>query len=299
MQYPELLAPGKFYHIYNRGINSCDLFREQANYEYFLELYDKHISPIADTFAWVLMPNHFHLLVQIKEKVTKYPANPQGFNFDSIPNPQGFNFDTNPNPQGFNFDTIPNPQGFKNLEGLGGEGLGDEVFKNLEGLGDDILYDDGLKIDPLSINPQGFNSDSIPNPQGFNFDTIPNPQGFKNLEGLGDDTLDDGLRIHQPFSNLFNAYSKAFNKRYHRTGSLFEHPFKRKLIEDDDDLKTMIVYIHNNPVHHGFVSFAKDYPWSSYQSCFSSAPTYLQRDKVNSLFGNESDFEATHDTKVI
>ena len=44
MQYPELLAHGKFYHIYNRGINSCDLFREQANYDYFLELYDKHIS---------------------------------------------------------------------------------------------------------------------------------------------------------------------------------------------------------------------------------------------------------------
>jgi hypothetical protein len=31
-------------------------------------LYDKHISPIADTFAWVLMRNHFHLLVRIKEE---------------------------------------------------------------------------------------------------------------------------------------------------------------------------------------------------------------------------------------
>ena len=59
MQQIEPLNYGKFYHIYNRGINSCDLFREQTNYEYFLGLYDKHISPVADTYAWVLMKNHF------------------------------------------------------------------------------------------------------------------------------------------------------------------------------------------------------------------------------------------------
>lgn len=63
------LEPGNFYHIYNRGINSCNLFREPTNYEHFLELYDKYISPVADTFAWVLMPNHFHLLVRVKEDV--------------------------------------------------------------------------------------------------------------------------------------------------------------------------------------------------------------------------------------
>ena len=49
-------------------VNSCDLFHENTNYEYFLELYDKHISPVADTYAWVLMKNHFHLLVRIKEE---------------------------------------------------------------------------------------------------------------------------------------------------------------------------------------------------------------------------------------
>ena len=63
------LKEGIFYHIYNRGINSCNLFREPDNYEHFLELYDKYISPVAETFAWVLMPNHFHLLVRVKEDV--------------------------------------------------------------------------------------------------------------------------------------------------------------------------------------------------------------------------------------
>jgi len=76
MQQIEPLNFGKFYHIYNRGINSCDLFREQINYEYFLGLYDKHISPMAETLAWVLMPSHFHLLVRIKEEEDIQPCTP-------------------------------------------------------------------------------------------------------------------------------------------------------------------------------------------------------------------------------
>ena len=68
MQQIEPLDYGKFYHIYNRGTNSCDLFFEHYNYEHFLKLYDIYISPIADTYAWVLMKNHFHLLVRIKDK---------------------------------------------------------------------------------------------------------------------------------------------------------------------------------------------------------------------------------------
>lgn len=62
------LEPGKYYHIFNHAIGSENLFREKTNYEYFLTLYDKYISPIAYTHAWVLMPNHFHLLVELKQE---------------------------------------------------------------------------------------------------------------------------------------------------------------------------------------------------------------------------------------
>ena len=68
MQQIEQLEFGNYYHIYNRGIDSCNLFFEPENYEYFLGIYDKYISPIADTFAWVLMPNHFHFSLRIKGK---------------------------------------------------------------------------------------------------------------------------------------------------------------------------------------------------------------------------------------
>jgi len=64
----EHLEYGKIYHIYNRGINKADVFFETKNYEYFLNLYTKHIDPIADTYAWCLMKNHFHLLVKIKDE---------------------------------------------------------------------------------------------------------------------------------------------------------------------------------------------------------------------------------------
>ncbi len=66
MQKFDQLEFGKYYHIFNRGINSCDLFRNNDNYHYFMHLYENHIDTIAETFAWCLMKNHFHLLVRIK-----------------------------------------------------------------------------------------------------------------------------------------------------------------------------------------------------------------------------------------
>jgi len=54
------------YHIYNRTNNKELLFINNENRRYFLKLYSKHISPVADTFCWSLLPNHFHFLVQIK-----------------------------------------------------------------------------------------------------------------------------------------------------------------------------------------------------------------------------------------
>ncbi len=60
------LLPGIYYHIYNRGNNQENLFIEKRNYPYFLSLYAKHIEPIADTFAYCLLRNHFHISVRIK-----------------------------------------------------------------------------------------------------------------------------------------------------------------------------------------------------------------------------------------
>ncbi len=56
----------KFYHLYNRGINGCDIFRSRANYQFFLEKTTRYLLPVCEVYAYCLMPNHFHLLVKIK-----------------------------------------------------------------------------------------------------------------------------------------------------------------------------------------------------------------------------------------
>ena len=69
---PAPLQYGQYYHIYNRGNNRENLFIEERNYRYFLQLYLMYIEPIAWTFAYCLLRNHFHLLVRIKD----LPQNP-------------------------------------------------------------------------------------------------------------------------------------------------------------------------------------------------------------------------------
>ena len=64
----ELLEPNRIYHIYNRGINGEDIFKEERNYKYFLEKYAKYIEPIADTFAYCLLKNHFHIAIRTKSE---------------------------------------------------------------------------------------------------------------------------------------------------------------------------------------------------------------------------------------
>ena len=66
MSNPIPLHYGQYYHIYNRGNNRETLFVEDRNYRHFLRLYAKHITPVADTYAYCLLGNHFHFLVCIK-----------------------------------------------------------------------------------------------------------------------------------------------------------------------------------------------------------------------------------------
>jgi putative transposase len=195
MQEADKIDYGQYYHIYNRGINSCDLFKDNHNYEYFLKLYDKYITSVADTYAWVLMPNHFHLLIRVKEE---------------------------------------------------------KEISNME-------------IDSPS--------------------RVSNPGRAIN-------------KASQQFSKLFNSYAQAYNKRYNRHGSLFEKNFKRKLIKNENYLKQILLYIHTNPVHHGFCEHPKEYIWSSYLSCISAKPTKLERQTIIAWFDDITNFKTVHNQKI-
>ncbi len=63
------LEKGYLYHIYNQGNNQRKIFFKKENYLFFLEKIKTHLSPYADIIAYCLMPNHFHLMILVKEDV--------------------------------------------------------------------------------------------------------------------------------------------------------------------------------------------------------------------------------------
>lgn len=181
MQTVTPLEPGQYYHIYNRGVNRTNLFIEERNYAYFLKLYAKHIAPVAETFAYCLLRNHFHLLVRIRDRV-------------------------------------------------------------------------GLDLDCRAVS--------------------------------------------HAFNNWLNAYAKAINKAYGRTGSLFQHHFGRLLVTSDRYFVALIHYIHYNPQKHGFVPDFREWPYSSYHALLSDQPTRLERAVVLDWFGGPQAFRQFHTTPV-
>mgnify|MGYP000853109511 CR=1 FL=1 len=112
-----------------------------------------------------------------------------------------------------------------------------------------------------------------------------------------DNLLTDKLKQkpYLAFSNLFNAYTKAINKAYNRTGSLFQEHLHRIRVEDEEYLMQLIAYIHLNPVKHGFTDDFKYYKYSSYQAYLSKRPTSIEKNYILSLFGDKSNFEYWHD----
>lgn len=96
------------------------------------------------------------------------------------------------------------------------------------------------------------------------------------------------------FSNLFNAYTLAMNKRYNRTGSLFEKNFRRKIVSSENYFQKLIFYIHNNPVHHNFTKQITEYPWTSYKTIISTKATKLDRNRVIESFADLENFKYYH-----
>ena len=213
MSSPSPLLYDTYYHIYNRGNNRENIFIQERNYTHFMNLYAKYIEPIADTFAFCLLRNHFHVSLRTKSK--------------------------------------------------------EEIFPNEE--------------ETLKVFLAG---------RQTRLAILDESQGKKPLGSFVDQYLS------RQFSNFFNAYSKAINTAYGRTGSLFQHPFGRVPITSEGQFWNVIAYIHQNPQKHGFVKDFRDWKWSSYRVMLSDKPTKLKRAAVLDWFGGEQSYLKLHEKWV-
>jgi len=103
-----------------------------------------------------------------------------------------------------------------------------------------------------------------------------------------------GLLCSQAFSNFSNSYVQSYNRQHKRKGSLFMRSFKRKCVHDTEYLKTLVCYIHNNPVKDGIVPFPESWPFSSYYDLLQSTSIQFAREPALAVFENKEDFVLQH-----
>ena len=92
---------------------------------------------------------------------------------------------------------------------------------------------------------------------------------------------------------VFNRYSKAYNRRFEHSGTLFEGPVKVKEVATKEHLTRLCPYIHANPVLHGIVDDVRAWPFSNYLEWIQDRPgTLVDRQFVDSHFGSPDAYEA-------
>jgi putative transposase len=65
-KYTGQLSLDGIFHIFNRGVNGEDIFKEEPNYSFFLKKLAHYVHPVAQVYAYALLKNHFHLLIRIR-----------------------------------------------------------------------------------------------------------------------------------------------------------------------------------------------------------------------------------------
>jgi REP element-mobilizing transposase RayT len=76
------ILPGNIYHLYNQANLYQLLFKNDENYNFFLRRYEKYLSDFFETYAYCLMPNHFHFLIKVKDYTPE--LNKQGIESEEI-----------------------------------------------------------------------------------------------------------------------------------------------------------------------------------------------------------------------
>jgi len=101
------------------------------------------------------------------------------------------------------------------------------------------------------------------------------------------------------FKRLGLLHTQYTNRRFRRSGTLWEGRFRSCLVQSDYYLLACYRYIELNPVRAGMVAHPGEYPWSSYRSNAEGITDTritphaeylsLSRDQYRSFFGSHSD----------
>ena len=92
---------------------------------------------------------------------------------------------------------------------------------------------------------------------------------------------------------VFNSYTKAYNKRYEQSGTLFEHRFQAKAIKTSEHLLQLCRSIHANPVKDGLVADPADWPYSNYLDWIGERNgALLDRTFIREQFASVADYKA-------
>ena len=92
-------------------------------------------------------------------------------------------------------------------------------------------------------------------------------------------------------ADFSNSFTKGINKKYKRSGVLFEGKTKSKLIADDSYFKWVIKYILENPVKAKLVNNCFDYEYSSAKEIMgSNEPIITSVNELLSFFDSKKSF---------
>lgn len=99
------------------------------------------------------------------------------------------------------------------------------------------------------------------------------------------------------------GYAGYFNRKYNRKGHLFQNKFFSVWVDNDEQLKTLFVYIHINPIslvepkwkevgisnQEEVIKFLKNYKWSSYSDYIGKKnfPSVSDREFILKIMGRE------------
>ena len=256
----EILEPNAYYHIYNRGINSGQIFNTEENYLFFLSKFDKYLSSVCDVLAYCLMPNHFHFLIKVKssedlETFYKVP------NFDKGAQENLGNVPSKTFVKVLNFD-----KGAQDFDKVG-----NEIFVKVQNSNKDAQKRNGNIASETFVK--------VPN---FDKGVRENAKGLHATDAI----------VSKQIGKFISSYSQAYNKVTNRHGALLESPFKRKRIDSEEYLKNLIIYIHQNP--NDLKKKFESYKFSSYQAILSTAKTNVLRQGVLDVFDGLENFIYCH-----